>query len=117
YLPQIAATCKRLGTAVEKAISDGTLPLVLGGDHSVAIGTVGGVSRSFRKKKQRIGLIWIDAHADMNTPETSPSGNIHGMPLACCVGIGPAELTKLFGYEPMVAPRNVALVGVRDVDQ
>jgi arginase len=117
YLPQIAATCKRLGTAVEKALSAGKLPLVLGGDHSVAIGTVAGVSRRFRKKKQQIGLIWIDAHADMNTPKSSPSGNIHGMPLACCVGIGPVELTKLPGYSPMVAPRNVALVGVRDVDQ
>src|SRR5205814_9183658 len=98
YLPQIAATCRRLALIVEKTIRAGKLPVVLGGDHSVAIGTVGGVSRAFRKKKERIGLIWIDAHADMNTPESSPSGNIHGMPLACCVGIGPVELTKLYGY-------------------
>lgn len=117
YLPQIAATCRRVGLAVEKTKSEGKLPLVLGGDHSIAIGTVAGLSRYFRKKKQQVGLIWIDAHADMNTPETSPSGNIHGMPLACCVGIGPNELTGLFGYSPKVAPRNVALVGVRDVDQ
>jgi len=117
YLPQIAATCRRVGLAVEKAKSEGKLPLVLGGDHSIAIGTMAGLSKYFRKKKQHIGLIWIDAHADMNTPETSPSGNIHGMPLACCIGLGPKELTGLFGYSPKVAPRNVALVGVRDVDQ
>src|SRR4249919_726080 len=95
YLPQIAGVCRRLGLAVEKAIGNGKVPLVLGGDHSIAVGTVAGVSRYFRKKKQSIGLIWIDAHADMNTPATSPSGNIHGMPLACCVGMGPPELTKL----------------------
>lgn len=117
YLPQIAATCRRVGLAVEKSAGEGKVPLVLGGDHSVAIGTVAGLSRCFRKKKQAVGLIWIDAHADMNTPESSPSGNVHGMPLACCVGIGPSELTHLFGYAPKVAARNVALVGVRDVDQ
>src|SRR5437763_1422559 len=117
YLPQIAKTCHRLALVVGKARSGGKLPLVLGGDHSVAVGTVAGVSRCYRKKKQAIGLIWIDAHADMNTPETSPSGNVHGMPLACCVGIGPDPLTELFGYSPKVAARHVALVGVRDIDQ
>ena len=117
YLPQIAETCRRLGVAVDKAVSLGKLPLLLGGDHSIAVGSVAGLSRCFRKKKQPVGLIWIDAHADMNTPETSPSGNVHGMPLACCVGMGPKELTNLFGYSPKVAPRNVALVGVRNVDQ
>ena len=94
----------------------GFAPLVLGGDHSIAIGTVGGVSKFFQERGKRIGLIWIDAHADMNTPQTSPSGNIHGMPLACCVGLGPRELTHLEGYAPLVRPENVALVGVRDVD-
>jgi arginase len=117
FLLQIADTCRRLGLAVEKAATAGIVPLVLGGDHSVAIGTMAGISRSFRKRKKQAGLIWIDAHADMNTPESSPSGNIHGMPLACCIGTGPRELTHLFGYAPKVAPRNVALVGVRDVDQ
>jgi arginase len=116
-LPQIAAVCRRLARAVEKAAGEGKVPLVLGGDHSIAIGTVAGMSRYFRKKKQAIGLIWIDAHADMNTPATSPSGNIHGMPLACCIGVGQPELTRLFGYSPKIAARNVALVGVRDVDQ
>jgi arginase len=117
YLPQIAETCRRLAIAVGQAASQNKVPLLLGGDHSIAIGSIAGLSRTFRKKKQAVGLIWIDAHADMNTPETSPSGNIHGMPLACCIGMGPRELTHLFGYSPKVAPRNVALVGVRNVDQ
>jgi len=116
YLPQIAAVCERLGAMVSAALGEGKAPLVLGGDHSVAIGTVAGVSRHFRKKRQKIGLIWVDAHADMNTPQTSPSGNVHGMPLACCIGLGPVELTKIFGFLPKVDPKNVAIVGVRDVD-
>ena len=117
YLHQIAETCRRLGVAVDKAATQGKVPVVLGGDHSLAIGTMAGISRCYRKRKKQVGLIWIDAHADMNTPDSSPSGNIHGMPLACCVGIGPKELTNLFGYSPKVAPRNVALVGVREIDQ
>jgi len=116
YLPQIAALCQRLGTMVERVADEDKAPLVLGGDHSIAIGTVAGMSRHFRKKKKRMGLLWIDAHADMNTPQTSPSGNIHGMPLACCIGMGPDELSKLFGFSPKVQPKNVALVGLRDVD-
>jgi arginase len=116
YLPQIAAACERLGTMVERVADDDKAPLVLGGDHSIAIGTVAGMSRHFRKKKKRMGLLWVDAHADMNTPQTSPSGNIHGMPLACCIGMGPDELSKLFGFSPKVQPKNVALVGLRDVD-
>jgi arginase len=116
YLPQIAAACERVATIVEQVAEEGKAPLVLGGDHSIAIGTVAGMSHHFRKKKKRLGLVWIDAHADMNTPKTSPSGNVHGMPLACCVGLGPEELTKIFGYSPKVEPRNVALVGLRDVD-
>jgi arginase len=90
---------------------------VLGGDHSVAVGTVSGVSRYFRGRNQRAGLIWLDAHADMNTPESSPSGNVHGMPLACILGMGPPELAGLLGYSPKVAPRNAVIVGLRDVDQ
>jgi arginase len=116
YLPQIAATCKRLAGMVDQALASGKMPVVLGGDHSVAAGTVAGVSRHFRRQKQEIGLLWVDAHADMNTPETSPSGNVHGMPLACCIGLGPPELTRLLGYAPKVNPRKTALVGLRDVD-
>ena len=117
YLPQIAATCERLAVLVGQTLSRGSLPLVLGGDHSVAVGTVSGVARHFAQQDRRVGLVWLDAHADMNTPESSPSGNVHGMPLACIVGHGPEELTNLFGFRPKVDPRNVVIVGLRDVDQ
>jgi arginase len=117
YLPQIAAACETLAVRVDQALSRGSLPLVLGGDHSVAVGTVSGVSRHFRERGQRLGLIWLDAHADMNTPGSSPSGNIHGMPLACILGMGPAPLADLMGYRPKVDPRNAVIVGLRDVDQ
>jgi len=116
YLPQIAQTCRRLARVVEQAMLRGQTPLVLGGDHSIAVGTVSGVSRHFRQHKARIGLIWIDAHPDMNTPQTSPSGNVHGMPLACCIGLGPRALTHIHGYAPKVDPKNVALVALREVD-
>jgi arginase len=116
YLPQIAATCRELALGVQRALEESRVPVVLGGDHSIAIGTVAGVTRHFRKQTQRIGLLWIDAHADMNTPDTTPSGNVHGMPLACCVGLGPPELTELLDKAPMVEPANVAIVGLRDVD-
>ncbi len=116
YLPQIAETCTRLAEMVDEAATAGKLPLVLGGDHSVAVGTIAGMSKSFRRKKKHVGVLWIDAHADMNTPQTSPSGNVHGMPLACTVGKGPRALSHIFGYAPKVDPRNVALVGIRDVD-
>jgi len=82
----------------------------------VAIGTVTGVSRHYRERGQRVGLLWLDAHADMNTPDSSPSGNIHGMPLACVLGMGPAELADLAGYRPKVAAENTVIVGLRDVD-
>jgi arginase len=116
YLNEIAETCQGLATIVEKTLDEGMIPIVMGGDHSIAVGTVGGVSRHFQKKEKRIGLIWLDAHADMNTPDTSPSGNIHGMPLASIVGFGPGELTDLVGPKPMVNPRNVCIVGARDID-
>jgi arginase len=116
YLPQIAGTCGKLGLVVEKVLGESKMPLVLGGDHSIAIGTVAGVTRYVRGRTQKIGLLWIDAHADMNTPETSPSGNVHGMPLACCVGKGPRELAELLGPAPKVEPARVAVVGLRDVD-
>ena len=117
YLTQIAATCERLGELVGQTIADGRLPLVLGGDHSIAVGTVAGISRFFRESNRKIGLLWIDAHADMNTPQSSPSGNVHGMPLACCIGAGPDALARLFGYTPKVDPSNVALVGIRALDE
>jgi arginase len=116
YLPQITAICEQIAELVGLALKDGKFPLVLGGDHSIAVGTVSGVSKYFHDKGESIGLLWIDAHADMNTPESSPSGNIHGMPLACCTGFGPAELTHIFGYAPKVSPHNTVLIGIRSVD-
>ncbi len=116
YLSQIARTCATLASQVETIVSGGKFPLVLGGDHSIAVGTVSGVGHVFHQRAEKIGLIWIDAHADMNTPESSPSGNVHGMPLACCLGHGPAELTGMFGYAPKVDGRNTVLLGIRDVD-
>jgi len=117
YIGQIAHTCQRLAHMVEQAADGGRVPLVLGGDHSVAMGTAGGMAAHFRKRGEKIGLIWIDAHADMNTPESSPSGNVHGMPLAAIVGLGARELTHLLGFSPMVEPANVAIVGLRSVDE
>jgi arginase len=117
YLPQVAAACSRLAALVEQTLERGSVPLVLGGDHSVAVGSVSGVSRYFRGRNQTAGLVWLDAHADMNTPESSPSGNVHGMPLACILGMGPPELAGLLGYRPKIAPRNAVIVGLRDVDQ
>jgi arginase len=116
YLPQITQTCTHLAELVQKQMAAGKRPLILGGDHSLAVGTVSGVSKHLRERGEKLGMIWIDAHTDMNTPATSPSGNVHGMPLACCIGLGPKELTDIFGYSPKVAPENVALVGIRSVD-
>jgi arginase len=116
YLPQITETCTRLAEMVEKAYAEGKFPLVLGGDHSIAVGTVSGISHFYQSRGKKIGLIWVDAHADMNTPASSPSGNVHGMPLACCIGVGPDPLTHIFGYAPKVQPGNVALIGIRSVD-
>jgi arginase len=117
FLPEILETCTRLGEMVYGSVSKENMPLVLGGDHSIAVGTISGIARAYHERGAKIGVIWIDAHADMNTPETSPSGNVHGMPLACCIGRGPAELTGLFGFAPKVDPRNIAIVGLRDVDR
>jgi arginase len=117
YLAQIAHTCTRLAEMVERAAAEGRVPLVLGGDHSIAIGTITGMAAFFRKRQQRMGLIWIDAHADMNTPESSPSGNIHGMPLACAIGLGPPELTGIGGFSPKVDPSSTVIIGLRSIDE
>jgi arginase len=116
YLPQITETCVQLAMLVEEVLQSGKFPLVLGGDHSIAVGTVAGVANHFRSTNQKAGLIWIDAHTDMNTPASSPSGNVHGMPLACCIGDGPPELTNIFGFTPKIDPGRVALIGIRSVD-
>ena len=116
YLKEITATCTKSADLVLKTLEAGKIPLVLGGDHSLAAGTVAGVAEFYRRQNQKIGLIWIDAHSDMNTPESSPSGNVHGMPLAAIMGLGPAELGNIFNFSPKVHPENCVLVGVRDVD-
>jgi arginase len=116
YLEEISDTCKGLAEIVRKTMDEDLLPLVLGGDHSIAVGTTAGAAAHYYKEAKRIGLIWLDAHGDMNTPESSPSGNVHGMPLASIMGYGPSELTELGGVKPMIEPRSVALVGVRDLD-
>jgi arginase len=116
YLAEIADACKDLGAMVEKSLEENLVPIVLGGDHSIAAGSLSGVASHFKKKEKRIGLIWLDAHGDINTPESSPSGNIHGMPLAAAMGYGATELVELLGFKPKVEPQNISLVGIRDLD-
>ena len=114
--PSIARVCKELMLVVESVLTRGETPLVLGGDHSVALGSIAGVARWARKEHRKFGLLWIDAHGDCNTPETSPSGNIHGMPLAVAVGHGVPLLTKIAGQVPMADPRHTVILGARDLD-
>jgi arginase len=102
---------------VEGILEDGGFPLVVGGDHSIACGTVAAISSFHHRAKKKIGLIWFDAHGDFNTPETSESGNIHGMPLACCVGRGVPELVRLGDRVPMVDVEKAVLIGVRTIDR
>jgi arginase len=116
YLKQIAQTCTRTAEAVVKTLEEGLTPLVLGGDHSVAAGSVSGVAEFYRRKGEKIGVVWIDAHSDINTPESSLSGNVHGMPFAALLGMGPDPLTKIYGFAPKVLAENAVLVGIRDVD-
>jgi len=116
YLKEITATCTKHAELVVKTLEAGKVPVVLGGDHSVAAGTVAGVAEFYRRQEQKIGLVWIDAHSDINTPSTSPSGNVHGMPLAAIMGLGPPELSNIFGFSPKVLPENCVIVGVRDID-
>jgi arginase len=116
YLAEIAETCTRTAQAVAKAMEEGLTPLLLGGDHSQAAGSVTGVAEFYRRRGERIGLLWFDAHSDINTPETSPSGNVHGMPLAALLGLGPEPLAHIFGDASKVAPENTVLIGVRDID-
>lgn len=116
YLPEIADCCRRLRNEVERLLHEGWMPLVVGGDHSIAAGTVAGIANHYARQGSSIGLVWFDAHGDMNTPEISESGNIHGMPLAAILGQGPAELTHLGQRFPLVDPSKAVLVGVRSLD-
>jgi arginase len=117
YLSQIKAACEGLAKNLEEILEAGELPLSLGGDHSIAIGSIAGFSAHCRKRNETPGLIWFDAHADMNTPETTPSGNIHGMPLAVILGYGAPELINIAGFTPKVNPEFVVHVGARDIDR
>ena len=117
YLDAIYHVCNRLRLRVRRTLDDGRIPLVMGGDHSIAIGTVAGIAEHFRMQDQKVGLIWVDAHADMNTPEISPSGNIHGMPLATLLGYGSERLVELAGFSPKVEKQHVCLIGIRDIDE
>ncbi|HEX8493286.1 MAG TPA: arginase [Pyrinomonadaceae bacterium] len=117
YLREISRACEELAVEVQNVLSANELPITLGGDHSIAIGSIAGVASYFRQRNEQVGLIWFDAHADMNTPETSPSGNIHGMPLAALLGYGPPELTNVAGFAPKLDPRFCAHIGARDLDQ
>jgi arginase len=112
YLPQIKATCERIAELVADAATDGYYPLVLGGDHSVALGTLGGLARASGAG----GVLWLDAHGDLNRPETSPSGNVHGMPLAAALGLAGPEFESEVYPLPALEPARVALVGVRSLD-
>ncbi len=116
YLPEIAAACQTLANQVETALEAGSTPIVLGGDHSIAIGSVAGLSAFHHKQGKRVGVIWFDAHGDMNTPDTSPSGNIHGMPFAAILGRGAKELTEISGFAPKVYAEDCVLIGARSVD-
>ncbi|MCW8805308.1 MAG: arginase [Ignavibacteriaceae bacterium] len=117
YLDEIIKTSKLLADKVEKVLVKGDFPLCIGGDHSMALGTVSGIASYCKKNKQKLGVIWIDAHSDMNTDETSPSGNIHGMPLASLLGLGCDELVNLLGFSPKLDPENCALIGIRSIDE
>src|ERR1019366_3783552 len=98
-----------------KTLQEGMTPLVLGGDHSLAAGSVSGVAEFYRRRGEKIGVLWIDAHSDINTPDTSPSGNVHGMPLAALLGLGPEALGNIYEYSPKIAAGNTVLIGVRDI--
>lgn len=116
YLKEISDACNHLANLVLEVRQSGRMPLVLGGDHSIAVGTVSGVAESFRREGKQIGLLWFDAHADFNTPDISPSGNVHGMPMASLMGYGPMQLTQIFGFSPKIQPEHAVQIGIREVD-
>jgi arginase len=117
YAGPIGAVCRALCDRVHAALGEGRLPITLGGDHSLAIGSVAGVAKHFREKGQKIGLLWFDAHGDMNTPATTGSGNVHGMPVAHLLGLGDEELASVGGFKGKVHSANTCLIGIRDLDE
>lgn len=117
FLEEIIAASTALKEKAYQALKDGYVPIFLGGDHSLAIGSIAGITKFYAEQKKKIGVIWLDAHADINTPETSQSGNIHGMPLAHALGIGNKNLLAVGDKCPMVDPSRTVLIGIRDLDQ
>jgi arginase len=117
YLGEIARVCQALHDASRDLLLEGGTPIVLGGDHSLGAGSVAAASAHVRKSGKPLGLIWVDAHADMNNPQSSESGNVHGMPLAALLGTGPAELTQFVPDGPSVLPKHTVLVGLRNLDE
>ena len=116
YLKEIVRASEILARKVERSLALGHFPLCIGGDHSMAIGSIAGLASYYRQKKETLGVVWIDAHTDMNVEESTPSGNVHGMPLAASIGLGNRHLTHLLGFAPKVKPENCALIGVRSID-
>ena len=112
----IAEVCRALAVSTAEAVRDGVSPLVLGGDHSLAMGSVAGVSTALAERRERLGVIWLDAHGDINTPQTSESGNIHGMPLAHLLGHGDERLAHIANPYPAIREENLVMVGLRDLD-
>ncbi|EST51591.1 arginase [Brevibacillus panacihumi W25] len=113
YLDEVVEANAQLATVVSQIMQEGRFPLILGGDHSIALGTIAGVAQKVRD----LGVIWFDAHGDLNTGETSPSGNIHGMPLAASLGYGHERLVQIGGYAPKIKPENVVIIGARSLDE
>jgi arginase len=117
YIREIARVCERLYKTSLAVLEKGGIPIVLGGDHSLAAGSVAATADFARRTDGRVGLIWVDAHGDMNTPASSGSGNVHGMPLAALLGQEPAELAKIGGFSPKVLPEHTVLIGIRNLDE
>ncbi len=117
YLDEVLKTSQTLAEIVENELNKGNFPLCIGGDHSMALGTIAGIAAHCKKERKTFGVIWIDAHADMNTDETTPSGNIHGMPLAASMGLGNKSLVDFYGFSPKLKPENCVLISVRSVDE
>jgi arginase len=117
YIREITRVCEKLYKTSLTALEKGAIPLVLGGDHSLAAGSVAATAEFVRRDSKALGLIWVDAHGDMNTPASSTSGNVHGMPLAALLGQEPAELSKIGGFSPKVLPEHTVLIGIRNLDE
>jgi arginase len=117
YIREIARVCQKLYETSLNALEKGAFPIVLGGDHSLAAGSIGAPAEFARRQGKPLGLLWVDAHGDMNTPASSPSGNVHGMPLAALLGSEPAELARIGNFSPKVVPEKTVLIGIRNLDE